>query len=106
MARRQPNSARHPPMSDTAITAEILSGSGLSLSQAARRFPPFREGKAVVPSTVFRWIVDGVRLPDGRRLRLEAARLGGRWLTSGPAIERFISGQTPNLEIRSEPTPP
>ncbi len=85
-------------MSEASITTEILAGCGLSLSQAAHRFPPFREGKSVCPSTVFRWIHSGVRLPDGRRVRLEACRLGGRWLTSGPAIERFIHAQTPSLE--------
>ena len=85
-------------MSESSISAEVLAGAGLSLSQAARRFPPFREGKSVSPSTVFRWIHSGVRLPDGTRVRLEACRLGGRWLTSGPAIERFIHAQTPSLE--------
>jgi hypothetical protein len=84
-------------MSDSKITSEVLAGLGLSLTQAARRFPPFREDKSVAPSTVFRWLYDGIRMPDGSRLRLEAVRLGGRWLTSGPAIERFISRQTPSL---------
>jgi hypothetical protein len=90
-------------MSESTITSEVLSGSGLSLSQAARRFPPFRESKPVAPSTVFRWIASGVRLQDGRRIRLEAVRLGGRWLTSEQAIQRFIDRQTPNLD--TDPTP-
>ncbi len=92
-------------MNDSTITTEILSGSGLSLVQAVRRFPPFRQGKPVALSTVLRWITSGVHLPDGKIIRLEAARLGGRWLTSGPAIERFISRQTPNLETPAAPTP-
>jgi hypothetical protein len=90
-------------LSESTITTEILAGTGLSLSQAARRFPPFREDKPIAPSTIFRWIADGVRLPDGSRLRLEAVRLGGRWLTSGPAIERFIARQTPSLANIPEP---
>jgi hypothetical protein len=81
--------------SKPSVTQEILSGSGLSLGQAARCFPPYRESKPVNPSTIFRWITTGVRLQDGSRLRLEARRVGGRWLTSREAVQRFIDAQTP-----------
>jgi hypothetical protein len=92
-------------VSESTIAQEILSGSGLNLGQAARRFPPYREGRPVNPSTIFRWIMSGVRLPDGSRVQLEAVRLGGRWLTSGPAIQRFIDRQTPNLNTDPAPAP-
>jgi hypothetical protein len=49
------------------VTEEVVAGEGLSLAQAARRFPPFRQDKRVNPSTVFRWIHSGVKLPGGRR---------------------------------------
>lgn len=84
------------------VAAEIAAGGGLALGQAARRFPSYRNSRPVNPSTVWRWLTDGVRLPSGRRLRLEAARIGGRWLTSAAAIERFIRAQTPALD--PEPT--
>jgi hypothetical protein len=48
---------------------------------------------------VYRWILDGVRTPHGK-VRLEAIRLGGRWLTSVEALERFAARQTPELEDR------
>ncbi len=85
-------------MSESSITQEILSGSGLNLGQAAQCFPPYRESRPVNPSTIFRWIISGVRLPDGARLRLEARRVGSRWLTSREAVRRFIDAQTPNLD--------
>jgi hypothetical protein len=69
----------------------------LSLPQAARRFPPYRQERPVSPSTIWRWISAGVRLPDGRRVKLAAIRLSGRWLTSLEAIERFVAAQTPTL---------
>ncbi len=53
------------------VTREILAGEGLSLGQAARRFPSYRQGKPVNPCTIWRWIVDGVGLSDGRRLALK-----------------------------------
>jgi hypothetical protein len=87
-------SARHPAPD---VAQEILGGSGLSMSQAARRFPSYRRDRPVNPSTIWRWINEGVKLPDGQRVRLEAARLGGRWLTSIPALARFLEAQTPHL---------
>jgi hypothetical protein len=73
------------------------------MSQAAWKFPPYRAGKPTNPSTIWRWIVDGVLLPDGTRIRLEAARLGGRWLTSEQALARFIERQTPQLTNQTSP---
>ena len=84
------------------VLSEIVSGKGLSLSQAARRFPSSRLGRPVHSSCVWRWIASGVRLPSGEVVRLEVARLSGRWLTSEPAIERFLAAQTPRAD---QPTP-
>src|SRR5262245_51788545 len=92
-------------MNESTLTAEVLNGSALSLSKAARQFPSFRQNRPVAPSTVFRWIRFGVLLPDGRRVRLEAIRLGGRWLTSAQAIERFIACQTPQFSDGPVSTP-
>jgi hypothetical protein len=39
-----------------------------------------------------------VSLPDGEVVHLESARLAGRYLTSVPALERFIARQTRSLE--------
>jgi hypothetical protein len=77
------------------LLAEITGGQGLSLTQAARRFPPHRRNRPVCASTIWRWVHDGVRVPDGQVVRLEAARVCGRWLTSEPALQRFIAAQTP-----------
>ncbi len=92
-------------VSDSPVRAEIAAGLGLSLSQAARRLPSSRGGRPVHSSCVWRWINDGVRLPDGAIVKLEAARLAGRWLTSTPAIERFLARQTPTTETASMPVP-
>jgi hypothetical protein len=77
------------------VLQEILAGDALSMAQAARTFPPYRLNKPTSPSTVWRWIAVGVRLPDKSLLKLEAARIGGRWLTSKAALARFIQAQTP-----------
>jgi hypothetical protein len=88
------------------LPIDLRSEQLLSLPQAARRFPPYRRGRPVNPSTVWRWVFVGVRLPGGRRVRLDAVRLSGRWLTSVEAIERFIRAQTPRLgETAGTPAP-
>jgi hypothetical protein len=61
----------------------------LSLAQAARLVPPTRLDKPVHVSTIVRWILHGVR-----GVRLGAVRIGGRWVTSREALERFSAALT------------
>jgi hypothetical protein len=71
----------------------------LSLDQAAKRLPAGRRGRPVSLSCVLRWILDGVVTPHGL-VRLEGIRMGGRWLTSVEALERFARAQTPSVGDR------
>jgi hypothetical protein len=79
------------------IFEEIARGQGQTLNQLARLFPPARRGKPVSLSCILRWVINGIRLPDGSVVRLEAARCSGRWLSSPAAIQRFLAAQTPSL---------
>ncbi len=87
------------------LSQEIAEGGGLTLSQAAERFPPFRQGRPVTPSCLARWILQGVRGPNGSRVKLEAARLAGRHLTSSQAIIRFIAAQQDTAPDSAPPSP-
>jgi len=73
------------------VVDEIANGQGLTLAQAAKRFPRKREGKAVAPSTVSRWALCGVRRSDGATVRLECVRWSRTVYTSEPAIKRFLA---------------
>ena len=53
------------------------------------------------PSTLARWCIDGLQLPDGTALKLESYRLGGKLSTSRPAILRFVAAQ----QTREPPAP-
>ncbi|MBO0698079.1 MAG: hypothetical protein J2P46_06780 [Zavarzinella sp.] len=79
----------------------------ISLSQAAKLFPPARRGRPVSASCVWRWHRVGVRTADGRRVHLEALRVVNRYVTSEPAVHRFIlAQQSPTPAVRSDaPTP-
>lgn len=51
-----------------------------------------------------RQATQGLLLPDGSRLRLEAIKHGGRLLTSKQAVKRFIAAQNnPTAVIDSQP---
>jgi hypothetical protein len=56
-------------------------------------------------STVFRWILKGIPGPDGRRIRLEAVRIGGKWVTTHSAVQRFAQATTPKFDGDSIPAP-
>src|SRR5262245_50867931 len=66
---------------------------------AAGQGIPAASGKPVHPSTVFRWVTTGVRGPDGSRVRLDGARVGGRWMTSVEALDRFARALTPSFDV-------
>lgn len=83
------------------VLAEIQAGEGLSLSAAGRLFPGHRGGKSVDPSTVFRWVTRGTRTTGGALVKLEAVRVGVRWLTSRGAVARFVTA----LTAASDPAP-
>lgn len=82
----------------TNIVIDLVNETPLSLMAAARMLPPGRRGKPVTISCIFRWIADGVRAPGGERIRLEALRAGGRWITTAEALQRFMDRQTPRFD--------
>ena len=84
---------------------DLTTESMIGLAEAAKLVPPARRGKRCHLSTLLRWITAGVRAPDGSRVRLEAVRLGGRWLTSREALRRFAERLTPNLDQAQGPAP-
>jgi hypothetical protein len=65
----------------------------IGLAAAARVFGSFRNGANTSPTTLYRWATRGVRVRDGRRVRLESFRVGGRLMTSRPACLRFLAEQ-------------
>lgn len=69
----------------------VINENVLSLSGAARSVPAVDRGKRPNPSTVFRWIREGVRVASGERVHLESARIGSRLVTSAEALERFFA---------------
>jgi hypothetical protein len=86
----------------TALTSETL----LPLADACRLIPPARNGRRTHISTVLRWIPRGTSSPSGEVVRLEAVRLGGRWMTSREALQRYADRLTPHPTTDAPATPP
>jgi hypothetical protein len=76
---------------------------GIPLAAACSLVPPGRNGKRTHLSTILRWILKGAKTPTGERVRLEALRLGGRWVTTREAIQRFAETLTPRLDAPPAP---
>jgi hypothetical protein len=87
------------------LLSEIEAGQGETLKQAALRVPPVRQGRPVTLSCLLRWVTLGVPGPDGGRVKLEAGRLAGKWITTAAALRRFVAAQTPSLSLDCQPTP-
>jgi hypothetical protein len=87
------------------LLEEIEAGQGETLTRAARRMPRTRLDRPVTLGCLLRWITTGVSGPNGLRIKLEAARLAGKWVTSPGAIRRFVAAQTPALNGEKAPTP-
>jgi hypothetical protein len=76
----------------------------ISAQEAARRYPPGRQGKPTHISTVIRHIIHGLKAADGRTIRLDGGRLGGRWVTSVEALGRFSERLAVASIGKTEPT--
>jgi hypothetical protein len=86
-------------------TIDLSAENPLSLSTAARQLPALRNGRPVHAATLLRWVVAGIRGPGGGRVRLEAVRVGGRWVTTVQALERFQAALSVVPGAEALPTP-
>jgi hypothetical protein len=85
---------------------DITTEDALSLTDAAKVLPKGRNGARPQLSTLLRWILGGVRALDGRLVRLEAVRLGRKWVTSRQALQRFVAALTPSHSDTGASPPP
>jgi hypothetical protein len=92
-------------MASDQLLEEVAGGHGRPLSQITRLFPPYRRNRPVTLSCVLRWVLEGVRGPGGGRVRLEAARLAGRWVSTQQAVQRFLAAQNPDPDTRPAEAP-
>jgi hypothetical protein len=78
----------------------------LTVAEVARSIPSCRGAESVHPATVTRWIMRGVALRNGGRLRLAATRTPGAWLVSDEALEHFLAALTADRTGEPVPAPP
>jgi hypothetical protein len=79
---------------------------GRTPAAIAKAIPSCRIDGPTHPATITRWIMRGVRLRDGSRLRLAATRSPGGWLVTDDAIEHFLAALTADRLGEPAPAPP
>lgn len=89
-------------MLDTSDTTGLHDEPLISLSEAASRFPGQRGADRLHPATLTRWILKGAKGVNGQRVKLEALRMGSRWLTSEAALVRFANALHPANDSPTE----
>jgi hypothetical protein len=77
----------------------------IGVAETSRLLGTFRAGRPCHPSTVVRWMLDGIKLGDGRRLRLEHIRITDRLMTSKRALLRFLAAQQDPSSIPDSTSP-
>lgn len=90
----------HPtPVRPAGLANRLLTETLVFFAEVADGFPT-RGGRRLHVGTLNRW-----RHPGVAGVRLEAVRVGGRWLTSWEAVDRFVSASSA-ARSRPEPAPP
>jgi hypothetical protein len=93
--------------STKAQVQSVLFETTLGLVEAAQFLPRGRNSSRPHLSTLLRWILTGAKSPTGEVVRLEAVRLGSKWITSREALARFAERLTPSLaDIAAEQRAP
>src|SRR4051812_17158176 len=88
------------------LVAPLLNGEKLYSPAAlakASNVPGHRGGSHLNSSSIFRFIVKGRRGKNGEWIRLEAVRVGSRWLTSLEALGRFVAKLTADALPSGDP---
>src|SRR5437773_9620588 len=77
---------------------DLINEHVVTLADLARRLPSRRNGRPTHVGTIHRWRLRGLR-----GVKLAAARLGGTWVTSLEAYQRFCDALT-RLADHTSPT--
>jgi hypothetical protein len=73
---------------------DITAEQPITMREAARLYGSSRDGRPTHVSTIVRHIVRGTRLRSGEIVRLEGARIGGKWVTTRQSIQRYVERLT------------
>lgn len=95
-----PSMSGHQPPTHSPTLAGVLGETRVYLLDAPAHLPTRPDGRRTHHSTCLRWVLRGVR-----GVRLEAVRLGGRWVTSLEALNRFAANLTAATSLTA-PVPP
>src|SRR5262245_66461341 len=73
------------------LAATLLAERLIPVYDVPKYVPPSRSGRRLHRAAVWRWVSKGLPGPNEIRVRLEAVRIGRRWITSREAVARFVA---------------
>jgi hypothetical protein len=73
---------------------DVTTEQSINMREAARVYGASRGGRPTHVSTIVRHIVRGTRLRSGETVHLEGGRIGGKWVTTRQAIQRYVERLT------------
>jgi hypothetical protein len=77
----------------------------IHVSQLSKTLPSNR-GQHIAPSTLARWCMHGVKLPDGSRLYLQGQRTPSGWCSTPEWVREFFDAMTAASRPGHAPPPP
>jgi hypothetical protein len=86
------------------LSMNMLSETLISFRAAAALLPSTQPGECVCFTTIWRWATKGI-CRNGERVKLDAVRIGGRWVTSHQALERFTAALNAHVVPEEQPLP-
>jgi hypothetical protein len=90
-------------MEDVCMAIDVFSEKVISLSEATRLLPKSPRNKKLHVSTLYRWMLGGLRSKDGMIVRLEMIKIGGTACTSQEALQRFFDRLSGNTAVVTPP---
>jgi len=91
-------------MEDVVMAIDVFSEKVIGLKEAIRLLPKTSRNNNLHYSTMFRWILRGLRAKDGVVVRLESVKIGGRLCTSKEALQRFFDRLSGDQQVVTPPT--
>jgi hypothetical protein len=83
---------------------DLASETIIPLREVPKLLPSYRGGRPPSFQCALRWVLEGAKGPNGERVKLEALRVGGRYVTSKEALQRWAERLTPQTESTLAPT--
>lgn len=83
------------------MAIDVFNETVVSFREATKRLPKTSRNKNIHISTLHRWVHRGLQSRDGKVIRLEFVKMGGKICTSLEALQRFFDRLAGDVEVET-----